>query len=118
MKVESVTAPVRVLVVKLSSLGDVVHTLPAAMDIQAYFPNAQIDWVVEPSFAPIVKACSAVHRVIACDLRHWRKNMWSQDTRLAFGHRDQRRQHHFSGSPNGFVCARCVVARARWNDCV
>ena len=84
MKVESVTAPVRVLVVKLSSLGDVVHTLPAAMDIKAHFLNAQIDWVVEPSFAPIVKACSAVHRVIACDLRHWRKNMWSQDTRLAW----------------------------------
>ncbi len=84
MKFESVTAPLRVLVVKLSSLGDVIHTLPAAMDIKANFPDAQIDWVVEPSFAPIVKACSAVHRVIACDLRHWRKNRWSQETRLAW----------------------------------
>jgi len=84
LKLEVVTAPLRVLVVKLSSLGDVVHTLPAAMDIQANFPNAQIDWVVEPSFAPIVKACAAVHRVIACDLRHWRKNIWSQATRLAW----------------------------------
>ena len=82
MKVEHVTAPLRVLVVKLSSLGDVVHTLPAAMDIQANFPNAQIDWVVEPSFAPIVKACSAVHRVIACDLRYWRKNIWAPETRI------------------------------------
>ena len=81
MKVAHVTAPLRVLVVKLSSLGDVVHTLPAAMDIHANCPNAQIDWVVESSFAPIVKACSAVHRVIACDLRRWRKNMWTQDTR-------------------------------------
>jgi heptosyltransferase-1 len=70
------------LVVKLSSLGDVVHTLPAAMDIQANFPDAQIDWVVEPSFAPIVKACSAVHRVIACDLRYWRKNIWAPETRI------------------------------------
>ena len=84
MKVESVTAPLRVLVVKLSSLGDVVHTLPAAMDIQAHFPSAQIDWVVEPSFAPIVKASSAVHRVIACDLRYWRKDIWSQETRVAW----------------------------------
>ena len=84
MKLEPVTAPLRVLVVKLSSLGDVVHTLPAAMDIQANLPTAQIDWVVEPSFAPIVKACAAVHRVIACDLRHWRKNIWSQATRLAW----------------------------------
>ena len=54
------------------------------MDIQANLPTAQIDWVVEPSFAPIVKACAAVHRVIACDLRHWRKNIWSQATRLAW----------------------------------
>jgi heptosyltransferase-1 len=84
LKLETVTAPLRVLVVKLSSLGDVIHSLPAAMDMHANFPNAQIDWVVEPSFAPIVKACSAVHRVIACDLRHWRKNMWSQDTRVAW----------------------------------
>ena len=82
MKLEPVTAPLRVLVVKLSSLGDVVHTLPAAMDIQANFPNAQIDWVVEPSFAPIVKASSAVHRVIACDLRYWRKNIWAPETRI------------------------------------
>jgi heptosyltransferase-1 len=82
LKVESVTAPLRVLVVKLSSLGDVVHTLPAAMDIQTNFPDAQIDWVVEPSFAPIVKACSAVHRVIACDLRYWRKNIWAPETRI------------------------------------
>ncbi len=84
MKVAHVTTPLRVLVVKLSSLGDVVHTLPAAMDIQAHFPNAQIDWVVEPSFAPIVKACSAVHRVIACDLRRWRKNIWATETRVAW----------------------------------
>ena len=82
MKLEPVTAPLRVLVVKLSSLGDVVHTLPAAMDIQANFPDAQIDWVVEPSFAPIIKACSAVHRVIACDLRYWRKNIWAPETRI------------------------------------
>jgi heptosyltransferase I len=80
----SVTAPLRVLVVKLSSLGDVVHTLPAVMDIQTHFPNAHIDWVVEPGFAPIVKACSAVHRVIACDLRHWRKNIGAAGTRLAW----------------------------------
>jgi heptosyltransferase-1 len=52
------------------------------MDIQANFPDAQIDWVVEPSFAPIVKACSAVHRVIACDLRYWRKNIWAPETRI------------------------------------
>jgi heptosyltransferase-1 len=73
--------PLKVLVVKLSSLGDVVHTLPAVMDLQAAFPNAQIDWVVERGFAPLVARCPAVRRVIACDLRRWRKDLWSPTTR-------------------------------------
>ena len=42
----------RVLIVKLSSLGDVVHTMPVVHDIVAAKPGAQIDWVVEPGFAP------------------------------------------------------------------
>ena len=61
--------PLKVLVVKLSSLGDVVHTLPAVMDMQAAFPNAQIDWVVERGFAPLAARCQVVHRVIPCQLR-------------------------------------------------
>ena len=45
----------RVLIVKLSSLGDVVHTMPVVHDIHAAFPDALIDWVVEPGFAPLVR---------------------------------------------------------------
>ena len=69
------------LIVKLSSLGDVVHTLPALQDIRAAFPQARIDWVVEGGFAPLVRRCSAVRRVIACELRRWRRNPWSAATR-------------------------------------
>lgn len=71
----------RILVVKLSSLGDVVHTLPAVMDLRAAWPQAQIDWVVERSFAPLVQMCPAVQRVIPCDLRRWRKALGAADTR-------------------------------------
>lgn len=74
----------KVLLVKLSSLGDVVHSLPAAMDIQRAFPLAQIDWVVEPSFAPLVQRCSAIRRVIPCQLREWRKTPFSSQTRIAW----------------------------------
>jgi heptosyltransferase-1 len=74
-------APLKVLVVKLSSLGDVVHTMPAVIDIQVAFPHAQIDWVVESSFAPLAARCSAVHRVIPCDLRRWRKALFHAETR-------------------------------------
>jgi heptosyltransferase-1 len=79
MRVDS--APLKVLIVKLSSLGDVVHAMPAVMDIQAAFPNAQIDWVVERGFAPLAARCGAVHRVIPCELRRWRKAWINADTR-------------------------------------
>jgi len=63
-----------VLVVKLSSLGDVIHALPAVWDIRCAYPNAQIDWVVEPAFAGILTLSAAVDRTIECPLRRWRKS--------------------------------------------
>ena len=79
----------RVLFVKLSSLGDVVHTLPAAMDLMHNLPHAQLDWVVERGFAPLVQCSAAVQRVIPCDLRRWRRAPVSAQTRhewAAFRH--------------------------------
>ena len=46
----------KVLIVKLSSLGDVVHAMPAVQDIRAAHPDALIDWVVEPAFAEVLQA--------------------------------------------------------------
>jgi heptosyltransferase-1 len=74
----------RILIVKLSSLGDVVHAMPAVQDIRAALPDAQIDWVVERGFAPLVQRCEGVSRVIACELRRWRKSPLSRETRLAW----------------------------------
>jgi heptosyltransferase-1 len=74
-------APLKVLIVKLSSLGDVIHSMPAVMDIHAAFPHAQIDWVVERGFAPLAARCAAVHRVIPCELRRWRKSFFKADSR-------------------------------------
>ncbi len=74
-------APLKVLIVKLSSLGDVVHAMPAVMDIHAAYPNAQIDWVVERGFAPLAARCTAVHRVIPCEIRKWRKAFFKAETR-------------------------------------
>ena len=71
----------KILIVKLSSLGDVVHAMPAVQDIRRALPDARIDWVVERAFAPLVQRCAGVGRVIACDLRRWRKAPWSQSTR-------------------------------------
>jgi len=71
----------KILIVKLSSLGDVVHAMPAVQDIRRALPQAQIDWVVERGFAPLAQRCAGVHRVIACELRRWRKAPLSASTR-------------------------------------
>jgi heptosyltransferase-1 len=70
-----------ILIVKLSSLGDVVHAMPAVQDLRAAFPGAAIDWVVERGFAPLVQRCEGVRRTIPCELRRWRKAPLARDTR-------------------------------------
>jgi heptosyltransferase-1 len=74
----------KVLVVKLSSLGDVVHAMPAVQDMRRALPGVQIDWVVEGAFAPLVARCEGVHRVIPCELRRWRKQWLAETTRQAW----------------------------------
>jgi heptosyltransferase I len=71
---------VRILLVKLSSLGDVVHTLPVVQDILAAMPDAQIDWVVEKAFAPLLQQVDGLNRVIPCELRRWRKSFLAAQT--------------------------------------
>ena len=67
--------------VKLSSLGDVVHVMPAVQDMRHAAAGVQIDWVVEKDFAPIVRRCEGVGRVVECELRQWRKSPLSATTR-------------------------------------
>lgn len=71
----------RVLIVKLSSLGDVVHAMPVVHDIRRVYPHAQVDWVVEPAFAPLVRRVNGVSEVIECAQRRWRKAWWSSAVR-------------------------------------
>ncbi len=75
----------KVLIVKLSSLGDVVHAMPAVQDIRRAWPQAQVDWVVEPAFADLVRRCEGVGRVIECHQRQWRRTPLAATTREAFG---------------------------------
>ena len=71
----------RVLVVKLSSLGDVIQTLPVLSDIEAAFPGAQVDWVVEEAFADLLRQVPSLGRVVSCAQRRWRKTPFAADTR-------------------------------------
>lgn len=62
----------RVLIVKTSSLGDVVHTLPAVTDACATRPDVRFDWLVEESLAEIPGWHSGIERIIPVALRRWR----------------------------------------------
>ncbi|MHB0926535.1 MAG: lipopolysaccharide heptosyltransferase I [Gallionellaceae bacterium] len=66
-----------ILLVKTSSLGDVLHNLPVASDIVRHYPGAQIDWVVEESFAALPGLHPAVRNVIPVAVRRWRGKLLS-----------------------------------------
>ncbi|MGY8523778.1 lipopolysaccharide heptosyltransferase I [Paracidovorax citrulli] len=73
----------RVLIVKVSSLGDVVHNMPLVHDLRARWPHCEIDWVVEEGYAELVRLLPQVRRVIPFALRRWRKglfdgNVWNE----------------------------------------
>src|SRR6266446_2956303 len=67
----------RILFVKTSSLGDVVHNCPAVSDAARMLPGAQIDWVVEEPFAAVAAMHVSVRGVIPIALRRWRRALWS-----------------------------------------
>ena len=75
-----VPPPGAILLVKTSSLGDVVHNLPVVSDLRRTFPEAQIDWLVEEGFADIPRLHPAVRRVIPVALRRWRKGLLNAKT--------------------------------------
>ncbi|WIF72376.1 lipopolysaccharide heptosyltransferase RfaC [Proteus vulgaris] len=71
----------RVLIVKTSSMGDVLHTLPALTDAINVYPDIRFDWVVEEGFAQIPSWHQAVDTVIPVAIRRWRKNWFSAPIR-------------------------------------
>jgi heptosyltransferase I len=64
-----------VLFVKTSSLGDVIHHMPALTEARARRPASRFAWVVEETFAPLVRLHPAVSDVIAVASRRWRRSL-------------------------------------------
>jgi heptosyltransferase-1 len=71
----------RILLVKTSSLGDVIHNLPVASDIGAAHPAAEIHWVVEEAFAAIPRLHPGVARVLPVAIRRWRTQLGARAAR-------------------------------------
>ena len=74
-----------ILLVRVSSLGDVLHNLPIVADIVRHFPDAQIDWVVEEGYVSLVRLNCRVRSIIPFALRRWRKSLASGATRAEIG---------------------------------
>lgn len=70
----------RILLIKTSSLGDVIHNCPVIHDIHSHFADAQIDWVVEEGFADIPRMHTGVNQVFTVAMRRWRKQLFNKKT--------------------------------------
>lgn len=82
------------LLVKTSSLGDVLHNLPVVSDLLTHFPNAQIDWVVEENFAALPALHPGVRQVFTVAIRRWRKNWWTSRAEMDAAFRQFQRQRY------------------------
>jgi heptosyltransferase-1 len=103
----------RLLLVKTSSLGDVVHNLPVVSDLHSRYPDLEIDWAVEESFAEIPVLHPAVSDVIPVAPRRWRRNLASRHTwreMLALRHRLQARGYDAVLDTQGLLKS-AVIAR-------
>lgn len=83
-----------IVLIKTSSLGDVLHNLPVVSDICQHIPDARIDWVVEESFAALPMLHPKVNRVISVAVRRWRKSWWQSRGEVQTACRNLRACHY------------------------
>jgi len=69
-----------IVFVKTSSLGDIIHHMPAITDARAYFPGDRFTWIVEDSFVPLARLHRGVDEVIPISTRRWRHQLLSAGT--------------------------------------
>ena len=105
-----------ILLVRVSSLGDVLHNLPIVADIHRHFPDARVDWVVEEGYVSLVKLNPRVRKVIPFALRRWRKGLGDAAVRaeLRGFFRDLRaEQYDYVFDTQGLIKTGIVMACAR-----
>ncbi len=110
----------KILLVKTSSMGDVIHNLPAATDICRHVADARIDWVVEEGFAGIPALHPGVARVIPVAVRRWRKTPFSRavvSEILAFGRRLRQESYDCVLDTQGLIKSALVARWARGERC-
>lgn len=106
----------KILIVRVSSLGDVVHNMPMVADILRHYPQAQVDWVVEEAYTSLVRLNRGVRRIIPFALRRWRKSLLSTKTRAelcAFRDALQQEAYDFVFDTQGLFKTALVMRLAR-----
>lgn len=106
----------RLLILKTSSLGDVVHMLPALTEAVDHIPGLRADWVVEEGFAAIPAWHPAVDRVLPVAIRRWRKTPFSPSVRAefsAFKHRLQEVRYDLVLDSQGLAKSAALALLAR-----
>jgi heptosyltransferase-1 len=73
----------KVLILKLTSMGDLMHALPALTEAEQNIKNISFDWVVDKGFSSVPGWHPAVDRIIETDHRNWRKQFLSSESREA-----------------------------------
>lgn len=72
----------KILIIKTSSLGDIIHVFPVLRFLRMHYPHAQIDWVVEKPFSELVKAHPDINQVWTVETKKWRQAFWKKETWL------------------------------------
>jgi heptosyltransferase-1 len=104
----------RVVLVRLSAFGDIVHTWPLACALREAQPRLHLSWVVEEPFRPLVEGHPAVDRVVTTRTRLWRRRPLSAETRAeiaAFKSRFHDLQPDVALDPQGVLKSAFVT---RW----
>jgi heptosyltransferase I len=70
----------RILIIKLGSLGDIVHTLPAAAILRRSFPKARISWAVDGRSGSILENSPAIDQLIELDTKAWNSDLLKRET--------------------------------------
>ncbi|MBW1254724.1 lipopolysaccharide heptosyltransferase RfaC [Pantoea allii] len=103
-----------VLIVKTSSMGDVLHTLPALTDAMYALPGIRFDWVVEENFAQIPSWHPAVEKVLPVAIRRWRKHWFGsqqREERVQFKRELQSREYDVVIDAQGLIKSAALVTR-------
>ncbi|WP_455814944.1 lipopolysaccharide heptosyltransferase RfaC [Pseudomonas graminis] len=104
----------RVLIIKTSSMGDVLHALPALTDAMHAIPEIRFDWVVEEGFAQIPSWHPAVDRVLPVAIRRWRKHWFgsqAREERVVFKRALQSREYDAIIDAQGLIKSAALVTR-------